>query len=173
MKYLFKLWGIIVFSFIIIGCTIGFDFEKPIIESATSPQFNPKNVQNIALFVQIEDENFRHQIENKFIVGLLPKGYQTLVRADVNQLLEELHFQHSGLTDSQAQDIAKFGKMANVQAILLVTPTSAITMGARLINVERADTVWITTATSYKTIYNTTVWEFLAGEIVKSFPAKQ
>jgi hypothetical protein len=98
-------------------------------------------------------------LEDEFIFVLLNKGYSIASRSDVESIIREMRFQHSGLTD---QDAARLGKLLNVPAVLIVSVTQLRTepyegykvnyqpvyydttaaMGARLISVEKGEILW-------------------------------
>ena len=86
----------------------------------------------------------------------LRKGYRVSDRSDVDRVLQEIHFQQSGLTDEAGA--SRLGKMLNVEAVLIVKvmpgktiyhsegPFSAnryynatCDVSARLVSVERAE----------------------------------
>ena len=95
-------------------------------------------------------------VEDEFMKAGLRKGYRIADRSDVDRVLQEIHFQQSGLTDEAGA--ARLGKMLNVEVVLLikVIPSKAIyhsegpfganhyynatcNVSARLISVERAE----------------------------------
>ena len=61
-------------------------------------------------------------IEDIFIEAAFQKGYRVSDRSDVNKVLQEIHFQQSGLTEA---DASQLGHMLNVPAVLLVKINSA------------------------------------------------
>jgi len=71
-------------------------------------------------------------VEDQFIMKLLQKGYQVPAQSDLKQVMEEIRFQQSGLTEAGA---AKLGRMLNASAVLMVTINSA--------NVKSRDTGWV------------------------------
>lgn len=138
-----------------------------IVNSSSSSSFNPASVRKIAIIVQPGKNVPQRQIEDEFISILFRKGYQIASRSDLDQILEELHFQNTELTDI---DAAKIGKMLNVPVVLVVAvtelyisdytvrvtrgiknPTTTTerrykahaTMGARLLSVEKGEILWI------------------------------
>jgi hypothetical protein len=57
-------------------------------------------------------------VEDQFIEKLLEKGYQVAARSDVTDVLREIQFQQSGLTEA---DAARVGRMLNVSAVMVVS----------------------------------------------------
>mgnify|MGYP006268256947 FL=1 len=82
--------------------------------------FSPEKYSTLAVLV--DHENFGRTIEDAFVMGLMAKGYSVVSRNDVQQLIGEIQFQGSGLTQS---DRVKLGQMLNVRGILIVTLTKA------------------------------------------------
>lgn len=85
------------------------------------------NIQKVAVFVTDRSQfsnypSIAHTVEDDFIEHLLNKGYRVADRSNVEQVLNEIKFQHSGLTES---DVAKLGKMLNVSAVFLITINGA------------------------------------------------
>lgn len=109
-----------------------------------------------------QNEAIPREVEDKFIEQLLGKGYRVADRSDVAQVINEIRFQHEGLTES---DAARLGKMLNVPAVLVVTieginvalESTAIngltiysvrtSVSARLIGVESAEVLGLTSFT--------------------------
>lgn len=109
-----------------------------------------------------QNEAIPREVEDKFIEQLLGKGYRVADRSDVAQVINEIRFQHEGLTEA---DAAKLGKMLNVPAVLVVTieginvslSSTAIngltiynirtSVSARLIDVESAEVLGLTSFT--------------------------
>ena len=110
-------------------------------------------------------------LEDAFVPALMRSGYAVASRSDVQRVLEELQFQHtSGLTDS---DAAKMGRLLNVGAVILVSvpdvtteqsqgrsfwarltgggtssrEVTRVTVSARMVSIERAEFLWVATAT--------------------------
>ncbi len=139
-----------------------------------APGFSASSLTKLAVIAEdktrrswgYEDALVR-SVEDQFIARLLQKGYQVSARSDVNRVMEEIRFQQSGLTEAGA---AKLGRMLNASAVLIVTINSAsvnsrdtgwvvngvpqqqhtavCNMSARLISVEKAEILGITTFTS-------------------------
>jgi len=136
--------------------------------------FSARSLTKLA--VVVEDKTSRshgdedalvRSVEDQFIAKLLEKGYQVSARSDVKKVLEEIRFQQSGLTEDGA---AKLGRMLNASAVLIVTINSAsvnsrntgwvingvpqqrhtaiCNMSARLISVEKAEILGISSFTS-------------------------
>ncbi len=155
-----------VMSLLIIGCSAYEQVEPiPTTQFSSSPQFYPQAMSRLAILVQAGKEVPLRQIENEFILQLMSKGYQIASRSDLSGILEEINFQHSAITDT---DAVKIGKILNVPAVLIITPMSKFSMGARLVSVEYAEILWIGTA-SYA--YNVGYQE-LAKAIAKAFPSR-
>ena len=113
---------------------------------------------------------------------LLNKGYQVASRSDVQQVMEELRFQDSSLTE---RSIAKIGRMLNVSAMLIVSVTDldhgrqyhnsdsyvSAALGARLIGVERAEFLWGGRCSGTGAQVGSTL-EDIAKKIAGVFPTK-
>jgi uncharacterized lipoprotein YajG len=81
-----------------------------------APGFSPDSINKTAIFVDGGDA-FATEIEDAFITAAFRKGYRVSDRSDVDKVLQEIRFQQSGLTES---DAARLGKMLNVPAVLIV-----------------------------------------------------
>lgn len=97
------------------GCS-GFGGPK----KSVSASFSPERYNTLAVLV--EQTDFGRTIEDAFVMGLMNKGYSVVSRNDVQQLVGEIQFQGSGLTQS---DRVKLGQMLNVRGILMVHLTKA------------------------------------------------
>jgi len=65
-------------------------------------------------------------LEDSFIQAAFQKGYRVSDRSDVDKVLNEIHFQQSGLTES---DAARLGRMLNIPAVLIVRITGSGVQG--------------------------------------------
>jgi hypothetical protein len=101
--------------FLLSGCS-GFGGAK----KSVSVSFSPEKYNTLAVLV--EQSDFGRIIEDAFVMGLMNKGYSVVSRNDVQQLIGEIQFQGSGLTQS---DRVKLGQMLNVRGILMVHLTKA------------------------------------------------
>lgn len=97
------------------GCS-GFGGPK----RSVSATFSPEKYSTLAVLV--EQTDFGRTIEDAFVMGLMNKGYSVVSRNDVQQLVGEIQFQGSGLTQS---DRVKLGQMLNVRGIVMVHLTKA------------------------------------------------
>ena len=137
-------------------------------KKSISPTFSPERYSTLAVLV---DQNaFNRTIEDAFTMGLINKGYAVVSRNDVQQIVGEIQFQGSGLTQG---DRAKLGQILNVRGILLVSLTEAYSerhdssftdtkgnyhpgsyvvhtagINARLIDVENGSVQWISSYSS-------------------------
>ncbi|MHB1308693.1 MAG: CsgG/HfaB family protein [Limisphaerales bacterium] len=167
---------LVVFAIMFAGCAslMGPPPPPPKANWQAAPSFSASALTKLAVIA--EDKARRSQgsedalvrsVEDQFITKLLGKGYQISARSDVQQVLEEIRFQQSGLTEAGA---AKLGRMLNVSAVLIVTINSAnvtssdtglvlngvpqkkhaatCNMSARLISVEKAEILGITSFSS-------------------------
>ena len=89
-------------------------------KKSISASFSPEKYSTLAVLV--EQNDFGRTIEDAFVMGLMNKGYSVVSRNDVQQLVGEIQFQGSGLTQS---DRVKLGQMLNVRGILIVHLTKA------------------------------------------------
>lgn len=137
-------------------------------KKSISPSFSPDRYSTLAVLV---DHNaFDRTIEDAFIMGLINKGYAVVSRNDVQQIVGEIQFQGSGLTQG---DRVKLGQILNVRGILLVSLTEAYSerrdssftdsrgqhhpgsyvvhtagINARLIDVENGSIQWVSSYSS-------------------------
>lgn len=151
------------FCVLLTGCT-GYGGPK----KSISASFSPEKYSTLAVLV--EQTDFGRTIEDAFVMGLINKGYSVVSRNDVQQLIGEIQFQGSGLTQS---DRAKLGQMLNVRGILMVHLTKAYSerrdssytdrkgqyhsgsytvhnagIDARLIDVENGSIQWVSSYSS-------------------------
>jgi len=166
---------------------------KPV-RTVSNPEFNPKSINKIAIFVQ-DGRNFRHAknfpqrlVEDEFMTGLIEKGYSVPARSDIEKIMKEQQFQHSGLAD---EDAAKLGKILNVPAILIVSLTQyenknsghtsnqyimdrvEATLSARLVSVEKTEVLWVGTYSARaKKDQGSNLCATIAKRIADSFPSR-
>lgn len=175
----------IVTLLLVYGCAS--DPEKPIKYGSMASDFNAKQITKIAvicedgtadkkdgknsptLFWGSKDEKDvkppLRLIEDTIFQYLLDKGYKVAARSDVKSILQEISFQSSGLTDT---DATRIGKLLNVPAVMIVTATSSTkrhhnanyyartqaydtydcSLGARLLDVQSGEILWTTSANS-------------------------
>lgn len=110
-----KLFIVFVLLSLLSGCS-GFGSPK----KSISASFSPEKYNTLAVLV--EQSDFGRTIEDAFVMGLMNKGYSVVSRNDVQQLVGEIQFQGSGLTQT---DRVKLGQMLNVRGILMVHLTKA------------------------------------------------
>lgn len=163
--------SIFIIISLLTGCAGGFSIslpqrEEPPVNSSSSRTFNPSSIHKVAIVVQPGKEVSQRQIEDEFIAVLFRKGYQVASRSDLEDIMKELNFQNTELTD---KDAARIGKMLNVPAVLVVAVTELsvsdhkmtlitagsqtrrtetryephVSMGARLLSVETGEVLWI------------------------------
>ena len=138
----------------ILGCA-GFDpggLLGSSVKTTSKPGFNAQRLDKIAILAERGREIPDRMIEDEFISALLRKDYTIAARSDIQAVLKEMQFQKTGLTDD---DAVNFGKVLNVQAVLIVSVTSLkvnrekkqleCTLDARLISVEKSEVLWIGT----------------------------
>lgn len=110
-----KLFIVFILLSLLTGCS-GFGNPK----KSISASFSPEKYNTLAVLV--EQSDFGRTIEDAFVMGLMNKGYSVVSRNDVQQLVGEIQFQGSGLTQT---DRVKLGQMLNVRGILMVHLTKA------------------------------------------------
>lgn len=184
-SYLIKNLIIITVAFFLFsGCAS--NPPKPIKYGSMASDFNAKAITKIAVICEDgtvdkkDDKNSRYRgmsreekdvqpplrlIEDVMFQYLLDKGYKIAARSDVNSILQEISFQSSGLTDT---DATRIGKLLNVPAVMVVTATSLTkkhhdadystrtkaydsydcSLGARLLDVQSGEILWTTSANS-------------------------
>jgi hypothetical protein len=172
VQYILALAGILLFA----GCGtldtffFGPPAPPPKAKWQPAPGFSPNSVTKIAVFVDEQSRRSRNSstplertIEDLFIIQLLQNGYHVAARTDIDQVMKELKFQQSGMTEA---DAARLGKMVNASAVLIVTINSTVktdrrpdyvdytatcNMGARLISTEKGEVLGISSLSCYKT----------------------
>jgi hypothetical protein len=201
----------LVAAFLVLGACLGCESIKKALEemnrppaatSSTSPNFRPESYTNVAVIASDETGRFGsrgragilRQVEDKFIAELLAKGFTIAARSDVETLLEELRFQSSNLTQS---DAARLGQMLNVPAVLLVTITSLDdsrervrykdggsdviyyghgSISARLVGVESSEVLWLASYSGQFRISDSSdeeqVLPVVAQIVANSFPPR-
>lgn len=123
--------------------------------AAQPPQtaFVSEDVTKVAVLVRDDRRTPTRPIEDAFVIELLRKGYQVASRSDLKSVIQEMQFQRSGLTES---DAARIGRILNVPAVLIVAVSGVeygssrggrfvrrASMGARLVRVDSAEVLWI------------------------------
>ncbi len=135
--------------------------------------FDPSPYKKISVYTEDltkrrkwdNDERAERILEDTFSGQLLEKGYRLAARSDVSKIRKEIEFQQKGVdgvrqTEPRGledNEVARFGKMINVPAVLLVTIGDSVvqssyngsvtvyearaTVSARLINVESGERV--------------------------------
>lgn len=130
---------------LITGCV--FLQKESAVKYYKSPAFNPKRHNDLAILMD-PNQNFNTRpIEDVFIKWMINKGYTISSRSDMEQIMKEMKFQHSNLTDDNATEV---GKMLNVSAVLIVSLSNfyqegdyrRMNLGVRMINVEKGNIIW-------------------------------
>ncbi|MGH8546486.1 MAG: hypothetical protein ACREX3_23295, partial [Gammaproteobacteria bacterium] len=118
-------------TFTALGCSEFSAYQSHLVpqaRSTTARSFNANEISKVAMIVQSVNQQrpallqfsateqlpAEQIVEQEFTLALIDKGYTVVTRRDVQQLLKEIHFQHSGLTDVDASELAK---MQNVPAV--------------------------------------------------------
>lgn len=129
---------------------------------ATSAKFNTRNYSRIAVYLGSTrlSSGMQRRLEDAFGQALIGKGYTFVARSDLQTVLRELRIQASTSTETA---LARAGRQLNVDGILVVDVTHATVdsykprgtsgtrlraqagISARLIGVELAEIVWIST----------------------------
>ena len=123
-------------------------------KKSISATFSPEKYSTLAVLVERTD--YARTVDDAFVMGLMNKGYSVVSRNDVQQLVGEIQFQGSGLTQS---DRVKLGKMLNVRGIVIAHLTESqnysgsytinnAAIDARLIDVENGSIQWVSTYSS-------------------------
>ena len=160
--------GIFIVIGLLVSCTSN-------LKSSTSPSFHKTNTDKIAVVVTYHHLLPQRMVEDEFIRELVNKGYQVPARSDINTILEELQLQYNDITD---KDASRIGKMLNVQAILVVSITSYderlpdLTLGARLIGIEKSDVLWIGSINAGLWGIDNSVIRTMANRLAETVPAR-
>lgn len=123
-------------------------------KKSISATFSPEKYSTLAILVEKTD--YARTVEDAFVIGLMNKGYAVVSRNDVQQILGEIQFQGSGLTQS---DRVRLGNMLNVRGIVMAHLTESqsysgsytvnnAAIDARLIDVETGSIQWVSTHSS-------------------------
>lgn len=157
------------------------------LSAVPSPSFNTHDYSNIAILTQTEqhDQALEATSDDIFTFRLVNGGYTVPARSDLDTLLGELKLQSSGLTD---RALGEIGRFLNVSAILLVRANrcsteanpsdigsryvSACSVSARMLNVERAEVVWVSSARINKVGDPIEVTLALLERLAGTFPAR-
>ncbi len=150
------------------ACSTG---GTPMIARVTvSPLFSPAVYDRIAVYVEDKTRRFRskpgaiQQVEDEFMRMAMRKGYTLAARSDMEAVLREQRLQHGPVTE---EAMVRLGLALGVPAILLVSINEVnttryqpaisfgnqrgyatlVSMSARLITVEQAQVVWISSYT--------------------------
>ena len=150
------------------------------VRTTSKPGFNAQRLDKIAILAERGREIPDRMIEDEFISALLRKDYTIAARSDIQAVLKEMQFQKTGLTDD---DAVNFGKVLNVQAVLIVSVTSLkvnrekkqleCTLDARLISVEKSEVLWIgTNSGSGATDSENILFKKLSSQLADRFPSR-
>jgi hypothetical protein len=120
---------------------------------AQSTRFSEVAVNRVAVILLPSNFLSPTQIEDVLFGSLMSKGYSVPSRQDMESVVGEQKFQNMGLTEGTS---AEFGKLLNVQAVLVVgldfitdarpaegKVTRSFGFGARLIEVETGRLLWV------------------------------
>jgi len=95
---------------------------------------------------------------------LMRRGYRTVERRQIESVLKEHKFQHSGMTRDEGAAAA--GRMLNVSAVVVVDVPrfgNTLEITAKMIDVETAEQLWIATGTGRTDKWLWTLGGALAG----------
>ncbi|WP_077731428.1 CsgG/HfaB family protein [Methylocaldum sp. 14B] len=145
---------------VLVGCAA----PRPTItvQGAPAPSFNPNAITKLAVVVAPIRQSPLRFVEDEIVAQLMRKGYSLATRSDMESILREMQFQHSGLTQA---DAARLGRLLNVPALLLVEVTHlsgvgngfagyqppAAVLSARLVQVEQGEILWAASASYHST----------------------
>ena len=140
-----------------------------------APDFYNQKIDKIAIIV-INETRYDlplRLIEDEFFSKTLQKGYKLASRSDIDNVMKEMKFQQSSLSES---DASKIGQFLNVPAVLIVavtyfaqdtsynqgnkTVTNRAALGGRLIGVENSEVLWIATEKSDSGDSFKDLWKF-------------
>lgn len=171
--------------------------SAPRVHSTRSPAFRSGRISRVAILTIEEDgygwhrANYNDLLEDQFLTALFEKGYRVADRSLVDHALDEIRFQHSGLTQS---DVAKLGGFLNVEAMLVVAVRDVeaqrrqvksfdgqwksvndirATVSARLISVESTEVLWTGTSTHTYSVQRATAADVVIGvarAVARSIP---
>ena len=161
----------IVCTFIVIALLVSCAVN---LKSATSPSFHETNTDKVAIIVTYHQILPHRMVEDQFMRELVRKGYQVPARSDIDTILGELQLQYSDITD---EDASRIGKMLNVHAILVVSITRhekwvGTTLGARLVNIEKSDVLWIGSIDAGVTPVDSSVIQAMSQRLAEEIPAR-
>jgi curli production assembly/transport component CsgG len=133
--------------------------DRPV-QGVSAPSFQASTLSRLAVLAGSQDayqpSDLGRLVEDEFIPVLLQRGYGVVSRSDIQAILKEASFQHSGSTE---QDAIRLGKILNVPAVLVITVNhvqvnhsysggysnaeAQVSMGARLLSVESGEILWV------------------------------
>lgn len=94
------------------------DEDSGEIKVSQSQKFTTKAIKRTAILIDEGNRIPVRAIEDEFIGSMLNKGYTMPSRTDLQKIMQEINFQNSGITSS---DAAKLGKILNVPSVLIVS----------------------------------------------------
>lgn len=173
---------------LLIACTAACATETGIktleVKSVVAPQYKALNVSKIAILVKPYRDLPLRIVEDEFMKFLIAKGYTISSRSDVETIKKELKFQHSDFTD---KDMVEIGKILNVPALIIISINDyrqenfrydkgtgtqhSIVMGARAIDVETTDVIWLGT-TKHADFALNELLVTLSQNLGRDFPAR-
>lgn len=183
-----------VVAIMISGCAVGqqlsgsltslFVPHEAVIKSVTAPTFDAKKINKLAVIVLAENQAPTRLMEDIYMSSLLEKGYSVASRSDIDNLMKEMNFQSSGLTDN---DAAKLGKILNVSAVIITSVTNMQsqynsrgqynylegTVGGRLIDVQKGEVLWLGSCSdAIQGSATNSFIEELTTKLVSKFPSR-
>lgn len=122
-------------------------------DSTVKPNFDFSKIGKVGL-VQVAFGNAKapqdfeaasNQIGDIMLMEFMRKGYETVERNQIEAVLKEQQFQHSGMTE---QDAVQVGKILNLKAVIIINVVKCsdeIVMTAKMIDTQTASHLWIST----------------------------
>jgi hypothetical protein len=116
-------------------------------ESYYRPDYNFAAVDKIAVINvvgPVGGEAARNQISDFFNMELIQRGYDTIERSQIHELLKEQKFQASSVTSDEGA--AQAGRILNVPVVMLINVPkfdNDIQLSAKMIDVETGSILWM------------------------------
>ena len=193
-RSVFRFMMFVLLFFSLFGCSSTSSLKEDItlrllgiqeLNVSSTAGFNHKNITKLAIVVSTNREYNSlpyRLIEDQFMLALLEKGYQIASRSDIEQIMEELDFQYSSLSE---ENVAEIGKMLNVSEIFIVSVPDlgekrkengnsyiSASLSARLLGVKKGEVLWIATCIGTGDDAGT-AFRKIAEKTIERFPTKQ
>jgi len=122
-----------------LGCASG--------ESYVKPGYDFGRMQRVAIVAiesRVHSQVLRNEISDYMAYQFFQRGYTMVERSQIQQVLKEHDFEHSGVTTPE--DAVVEGRILNVDGVIIVNMPEFgdyISMTAKMLDVETGEIVWM------------------------------